>query len=68
MRTVPAEGSIIRLKVRSSVVFPEPLSPTSATVSPDWTASVTPARRGGAVRVGLGDVGRFEDGLTVARG
>ena len=43
MRTVPAEGSIIRLKVRRSVVFPEPLSPTSATVSPEWTASVTPA-------------------------
>jgi hypothetical protein len=43
-RTTPAEGSIIRLKVRSRVVFPEPLSPTSATVSPGRMASVTPAR------------------------
>ena len=33
----------MRLKVRSSVVFPEPLSPTSATVSPGATASETPA-------------------------
>ena len=42
-RTVPASGSVIRLKQRSSVLFPDPLSPTSATHSPGATSSDTPA-------------------------
>jgi hypothetical protein len=34
----------MRLNMRSSVVFPEPLSPTSAMHSPGATARITPAK------------------------
>ena len=37
----PASGSTIRLKQRSNVVLPEPLSPTSATAPPAGTSSDT---------------------------
>ena len=39
----PPSGSVMRLKQRSSVVFPDPLSPTSATHSPAAAASDTPS-------------------------
>src|SRR4030065_2084000 len=37
----PAVGSRIRLTHSSSVVFPEPLGPSSATSSPAWTSRLT---------------------------
>src|SRR5438309_9201879 len=40
-RTSPCVGSISRRRSRPSVVFPQPLSPTSATVSPRWIARST---------------------------
>src|SRR5262245_13913214 len=43
-QTIPASGWTRRLKHRSSVVFPDPLSPTSATHAADGTVSVTSAR------------------------
>src|SRR5688572_24698304 len=42
--TIPASGCTSRLKHRSSVVFPDPLSPTSATHDADGTTSVTFSR------------------------
>src|SRR5690606_27722691 len=42
--TVPSDGTTIRLKQRSSVVLPEPLSPTTATQRPAATRKLTPSR------------------------
>src|SRR5438105_1318817 len=40
----PRSGSTSRLKQRSSVVFPEPLSPTRAVVRPAGTSRLTSSR------------------------
>src|SRR5258706_1959180 len=42
--TSPASGSRTRVTIRSSVVLPAPLRPTSSTASPAATSSVTPDR------------------------
>src|SRR3989440_3015675 len=42
-KTSPWVGSMSRRRSLPSVVFPQPLSPTSATVSPRWIARSTPS-------------------------
>ena len=42
--TRPADGSVMRLRTFSSVLFPAPLRPMMPTTSPSWTLKETSRR------------------------